>query len=80
MTAAAAPAPRSVSLRAGLRWGKQILNMLAAPAFAAAERSRFAVLPARYLEDAGMTDGDRNAAVGYAEAPVDGWRVVASHL
>lgn len=83
MTANAALSGRPLSgasLWAGLRWGKQILNGLAAPALAAAERSRFAILPARYLEDVGMTEGDRNVALGAAETPVEGWRVVASHL
>ncbi|WP_170153126.1 hypothetical protein [Roseiarcus fermentans] len=46
----------------------------------AAERSRFAALPSRYLDDVGMTEADRAAAIGYEDAIVDGWRVVASHL
>jgi hypothetical protein len=40
---------------------KQILNGLAALADRAAERSRFAMLPARYLEDVGMTIAERDA-------------------
>ncbi len=62
------------------RLGKQILNALAARAAAATERSRFAALPARYLDDVGMTEAERAAALGYDESNLDGWRVVASHL
>ena len=47
----------------------------------AAERSRFAGLPARYLDDVGMTGAQRVAALGGFDEPmVDGWRIVASHL
>ncbi len=60
--------------------GKQILNALTERAAAAAERSRFAALPSRYLDDVGMTEAERAAALGYEEPAVDGWRVVASHL
>ena len=56
------------------------LNALAARAAAAAERSRFATLPRRYLDDVGMTEGERAAVLGYEERPGDGWGVVASHL
>lgn len=63
-----------------LRLGKQILNALAARAAAAAERSRFAALPSRYLDDVGMTEAERAAAIGADELNLDGWRVVASHL
>ena len=60
--------------------GKHILNALTERAAAASERSRFAVLPSRYLDDVGMTEAERAAALGYEELVVDGWRVVASHL
>ena len=60
--------------------GKHILNALTERAVAAAERSRFAALPPRYLDDVGMTEAERAAALGYEEPMVDGWRVVASHL
>lgn len=62
------------------RISKQILNALAERASGAAERSRFAALPSRYLDDVGMTEADRAAVLGYDEPTVDGWRVVASHL
>jgi hypothetical protein len=60
--------------------GKHILNALSQRALAASERSRFATLPSRYLDDVGMTEGERAYVVGYDEPMVDGWRVVASHL
>jgi hypothetical protein len=64
-----------------VRLGKQILNSVAARAAEAADRSRFAALPVRYLDDAGMTAGERAAVLGYEEPVIDdAWRVVASHL
>ena len=60
--------------------GKQFLNALAARASAATERSRFAALPTRYLDDVGMTEAERAAALGHDESNLDAWRVVASHL
>ncbi len=60
--------------------GKQILNALAERAAAASERSRFAALPSRYLDDVDMTEAERAAALGYEESITDGWRVIASHL
>jgi hypothetical protein len=62
------------------RFGKQILNALATRAAAATERSRFAALPSRYLDDVGMTEAERAAALGYDESNLEGWRIVASHL
>ena len=59
---------------------KQILNVLAERAALAADRSRFAALSARQLEDIGITAAERAAIVGYEEPTTDGWRVVASHL
>ena len=64
----------------GLRMGKQFLNAIASRAADAADRSRFAALPSRYLDDVGMTAAERAAALGYEEPTTDGWRVVASHL
>ena len=40
---------------------KQILNNLAEQAQRSAERSRFAQLPRRYLDDVGMTIAERDA-------------------
>ncbi len=59
---------------------KQILNALAERAAVAAERSRFAALSPRLLDDVGITGAERAAILGYDEPAVDGWRVVASHL
>ena len=42
---------------------KQILNNLAEQARRSAERSRFAQLPRRYLDDVGMTIAERDAQV-----------------
>ena len=64
----------------GLRMGKQFLNAIAARAADAADRSRFAALPPRYLDDVGMTAAERVRVLGYEEPIHDGWRVVASHL
>ena len=69
-----------VTFFGGVRMGKQFLNALAARAADAAERSRFAALPPRYLDDVGMTEAERSKALGYEEPVLDGWRVVASHL
>ena len=63
-----------------LRVGKRILNAIAERASVAAERSQFAALPPRYLEDIGITAAERAAILGYEEPTTDGWRVVASHL
>ncbi len=63
-----------------VRVGKQILNAVGDRAADLAERSRFAILSARYLDDAGMTAGERAEALGYDEPMIDGWRIVASDL
>ncbi len=71
------------SFSAVVRICKQILDALAERAVVAADRSRFAALPARYLDDIGMTASERAAALGYLgyeEPMIDAWRVVASHL
>ena len=59
---------------------KRILNAVAERASIAADRSQFAALSARYLDDIGMTAAERAAILGYEEPATDGWRVVASHL
>jgi len=59
---------------------KQILNAMVDHAAVASDRSRFAALSQRYLDDVGMTASERAAALGYEEPMFDGWRVVASHL
>lgn len=80
-SAAGSAAPRpQMALAGAVRIGQQILNALFDRASVAVERSRFAALPSRYLEDAGMTEADRAAALGFDEPALDGWRVVASHL
>ena len=58
---------------------KQFLNVLTTRGAIAAERSRFAALPQRYLDDVGMTASERVAALGYEEPMLEGWRIVASH-
>jgi hypothetical protein len=59
---------------------KQILNAVAERAVVAADRSRFAALPPRYLEDVGLTEAERVSALALEETMIDPWRVVASHL
>jgi len=59
---------------------KRILNHLGERADAAVERSRFAALPRRYLDDIGVTVADRDAILGYEEPALDPWALVASRL
>ena len=63
-----------------VRVGKRILSAIAERAVVAADRSQFAGLPEKFLDDVGMTAAERAAALGYEEPTTDGWRVVASHL
>jgi hypothetical protein len=63
-----------------IRICKQILNAVSERATVAADRSRFAALPARYLDDVGLTAAERASALGCDEMMIDPWRVVASHL
>ena len=63
-----------------VRMSKQILNAMAERAAIAADRSRFAALPARYLDDVGLTEAELASALGLEETTIDPWRVVASHL
>jgi hypothetical protein len=58
---------------------KGILNQFAERAEAAVDRSRLAALPVRYLDDVGMTVGERAAITG-CEAPArDPWTLIAIH-
>ena len=57
---------------------KRILNQLAERANAAVDRSRFAALPLRYLDDVGMTVGERAAILGYEEPARDPWALAAT--
>ena len=59
---------------------KQVLNAVAERALVAADRSRFAALPPRYLDDVGLTEAERVSALALEETMIDPWRVVASHL
>ncbi len=57
------PAVSELSLvRAVATVGQHILNTVAEAARRAADKGRFAALPRRYLDDAGMTPGDFAAA------------------
>ena len=57
---------------------KRILNLLAERAEAAVDRSRLAALPPRYLDDVGMTVGERAAILGYEEPAGDPWALAAT--
>jgi hypothetical protein len=57
---------------------KGILNQLAARAEAAIDRSRLAALPLRYLDDVGMTVGERAAILGYEAPARDPWALIAT--
>ena len=56
---------------------KGILNQLAERAEAAVDRSRLAALPLRYLDDVGMTVGERVAILGYEAPARDPWGLIA---
>ena len=57
---------------------KRILNHLSERAGAAGDRSRLAALPPRYLDDVGMTVGERAAILGYEEPARDPWALAAT--
>jgi len=57
---------------------KRILNHLSERAGAAVDRSRLAALPPRYLDDVGMTVGERAAILGYEEPARDPWALAAT--
>jgi hypothetical protein len=57
---------------------KRILNQLAERYEAAIDRSRLAALPRRYLDDVGMTVGERAAIIGYEEPSLDAWALAAT--
>ena len=63
-----------------VRWVRRILNHLADRADAAIERSRFAALPRRYLDDVGMTADERAAILHCEESALDPWSALASRL
>ena len=44
---------------------------------AAVDRSRLAALPLRYLDDVGMTVGDRAAVLGFEAPARDPWALAA---
>ncbi len=67
-------------LSGAIRVCKRILNAIRERACVAADRSKFAALPPRYLDDIGVTAAERAAILGYEEPTTDGWQVVASHL
>jgi hypothetical protein len=65
----------------GISWvvaaWKEILNQLTRRAEAAVDLSRLGTLPLRYLDDVGMTVGERAAILGYEEPAHDPWSLVA---
>jgi hypothetical protein len=58
---------------------KRILNEFSQRADAAVDRSRLAALPLRYLDDVGMTLGERAAILGFEEPTHDPWAPVVFH-
>ena len=60
----------------GIRALKGILNQLTARAEAAVDRSRLAALPRRYLDDVGMTAGERAAILGCEPVVRDPWTLI----
>ena len=65
-----------VSAAAGFM--KRILNQLAEGAEAAVDRSQLAALAPRYLDDVGMTVGERAGILGFEEPPRDPWALVVT--
>jgi hypothetical protein len=57
---------------------KRILNQLGERAEAAIDRGRLAALPSRYLDDVGMTVGERAAILGYEEPTRDPWALAVT--
>ena len=64
----------------GVSWAvavvKGILNRLAEHDEAAIDRSRLAALPLRYLDDVGMTVGERDAILAYEPPARDPWTLI----
>ena len=58
---------------------KRILNHLRERADAAVDRSRFAALSPRALDDVGMTAAERAAILGFEEPARDPWSPVVLH-
>ena len=67
----------------GVSWAvspaKRILDHLRERADAAADRSRFAGLSPRALDDVGMTAADRAAILGFEEPAPDPWAPEVLH-
>ena len=61
-----------------VRFVKRILNQLGERADAAVDRSRLAALPRRYLDDVGMTVGERAAILRYEEPTHDPWALIVA--
>jgi hypothetical protein len=72
-----APTRPDFGISRGIRVLKGILNQLAEHAEAAVDRSRLAALPTRYLDDVGMTVGERAAILGYEAPTRDPWALIA---
>jgi len=67
----------------GVSWAdglmKRILNHLRERADAAVDRSRFAGLSSRTLDDVGMTAAERAAILGFGAPAHDPWAPVVLH-
>jgi uncharacterized protein YjiS (DUF1127 family) len=67
----------------GVSWAvgpaQRILNHLRERADAAADRSRFAKLSPRALDDVGITAAERAAILGFEEPARDPWAPVVLH-
>ena len=55
--------PGNNNFRSVAAMGQHILNLVGEAARRAVDRSRFAALPRRYLDDVGMTPGELDAAL-----------------
>ena len=65
-------------ISSALGFVKRILNQLGERADAAIDRGRLAALSPRYLDDVGMTVGERAGILGYEEPARDPWALVTT--
>ena len=67
-----------LGISSALGFVKRILNQLGERADAAIDRGRLAALSPRYLDDVGMTVGERAGILGYEEPACDPWALVTT--
>ena len=73
-----APPSHDFGFAAIVPTSKWILNGLRELAATAADRSRFASLPRRYLDDVGITVAERAATLRYEEPAFGAWQAIVT--